>query len=88
MEEFKVNEFEHGTDRTIYHTHRNMQQAYGPEANFHYRANNADEVLGDLNKLINMIQNHYQVQFPRLDSLDNYMKERNDGIYNDECRRT
>lgn len=88
MEEFKVNEFEHGTDRTIYHTHRNMQQAYGPEANFHYRANNADEVLGDLNKLINMIQNHYQVQCPRLASLDNYMKARNDGIYNDECRRT
>jgi len=65
-----------------------MQQAYGPEANFHYRANNADEVLGDLNKLINMIQNHYQVQCPRLASLDNYMKARNDGIYNDECRRT
>ena len=87
-EELKVNEFEHGTDREIYHTHRNMQQAYGPEANFHYRANSADEILGDLNKLRNMILDHHQVQCPRLASLDNYMKARNDGVYNDDCRRT
>lgn len=78
----KVNEFEHGTDREIYHTHRNMQQAYGPEANFHYRANSADEILGDLNKLRNMILDHHQVECPHLASLDNYMKARNDGIYN------
>lgn len=87
-EEFKVNEFEHGTDRTIYHTNRNLQQAYGPEANFHYRANSAEEILGDLNKLKRMILDHHQVQCPRLASLDNYMKARNDGIYNDEFRRT
>lgn len=86
-EELKVNEFEHETDREIYHTHQNMQQAYGPEANFHYRADSADEILGDLNKLRNMILDHHQTQCPRLASLDNYMKARNDGIYNDECRR-
>ncbi len=87
-EELKVNEFEHGTDRTIYHTNRNLQQAYGPEANFHYRADSAEEILGDPNKLRRMILDHHQVQCPRLASLDNYMKARNDGIYNDEFRRT
>jgi phage portal protein, SPP1 family len=86
-EELKVNEFEQGADRETYHTNQNMQQAYGPEANFHYRANSADEILGDLNKLRNMILDHHQVQCPRLASLDNYMKARNDGIYNDDCRR-
>ena len=37
-EDLKVSEFESGTDRRMYHTHRNLQQAHGPEANFHYRA--------------------------------------------------
>ena len=86
-EELKVNEFEHGTDRTAYHTHRNLQQAYGPEANFHYRANSAEEILDDTNKLQMMITDHYQTQCPRLAALDDYMKARNNGIYNDECRR-
>ena len=87
-EDLKVSEFESGTDRRMYHTHRNLQQAHGPEANFHYRAESADEILGDLNKLRNMILDHYRIQCPRLAALDNYMKARNDGIYNDECRRT
>lgn len=86
-EELKENEFEHGTDRTVYHTHRNLQQAYGPEANFHYRANSAEEILDDVNKLQAMIMDHYQTQCPRLAVLDDYMKARNNGIYNDECRR-
>lgn len=86
-EELKVNEFEHGTDRTAYHTHRNLQQAYGPEANFHYRANSAEEILDDTNKLQMMITDHYQTQCPRLAALDDYMKARNNGIYNAECRR-
>ena len=30
---------------------------------------------------------HYTVQCPRLAALDNYMKARNDGIYNDDSRR-
>ena len=30
---------------------------------------------------------HYQTQCPRLAALDDYMKARNDGIYNDDCRR-
>ena len=83
-EDLKVSEFESGTDRRMYHTHRNLQQAHGPEANFHYRAESADEILGDLNKLRNMILDHYRIQCPRLAALDNYMKARNDGIYN-EC---
>lgn len=86
-EELKVSEFEQGTDQTAYHTHQNLQQAYGPEANFHYRANSAEEVLGDTNKLQAMILDHYRTQCPRLEALDNYMKARNEGIYNDECRR-
>lgn len=86
-DELKVNEFEHGTERTIYHTHQNMQQAYGPEANFHYRANSTDEILNDTGKLREMITNHWQVQCPRLAALDNYIKARNEGIYNDDSRR-
>ena len=71
-EELKVSEFESAEDRKIYHTHRNLQQAHGPEANFHYRAESADEILGDLNKLRNMILDHYRIQCPRLAALDDY----------------
>lgn len=87
-DELKVNEFEDGIDGTIYHTYRNMQQAYGPEANLHYRANSADEILNDTGKLREMIANHWQVQCPRLAALDNYIKARNEGIYNGESRRS
>lgn len=86
-EELKVNEFEHSEDRTVYHARQNLQQAYGPEANFHYRAGSAEEILGDMNKLQAMVMDHYQVQCPRLSALDDYMKARNNGIYNDESRR-
>lgn len=87
MEELKVNEFENGTDLRPYHTHKNLQQAYGPEANFQYRATSADEILNDIGKLQRMIQDHYQKQCPRLAALDNYIKARNEGIYDDENRR-
>lgn len=85
-EMLKVNEFEHGADGP-YNVNKSFQQLYGPETNYSYRANSAEEILGDENKLAAMILNHYQVQCPRLASLDNYMKARNDGIYNDDSRR-
>lgn len=86
-EELKVNEFEHGADRLPYHTRKNLQQAYGPEANFSYRAGSVEEILGDVQKLQCMIQDHYENQCPRLAALDNYIKARNEGIYNDDSRR-
>ena len=82
----KVNEFEHGMDGP-YHVHKSFQQLYGPETNYSYRADSTDEILGDDKKLIDMIMDHYQVQCPRLAALDNYMKARNDGIYDDDSRR-
>lgn len=85
-EMLKVNEFEHGTDGP-YHSHKSFQQLYGPETNYSYRADSAEEILGDQRKLITMILNHYQVQCPRLAALDDYMKARNDGIYDDDSRR-
>lgn len=84
----KVNEFEHGTDRKSYHSNKSFQQLYGPESNFTYRARDADEILGDVNNLRAMILDHYENQCPRLAALDNYIKSRNDGIYNDDNRRT
>lgn len=85
----KVSEFEMAADldHPPYYTNRNFQQAYGPESNFSYRAHDAGEILGDLDKLRAMILDHYQVQCPRLEALDNYIKARNEGIYNDDCRR-
>lgn len=87
-EEWKMNEFENEADPRMYHTHKNLQQAYGPEANFHYRANSAEEILNDMDKLQRMIQDHYQNQCPRLAALDNYIKARNEGIYDDGNRRS
>ena len=85
-EMLKVNEFEHGIDGP-YHSHRSFQQLYGPETNYSYRADSAEEILGDKDKLRSMIMDHYTVQCPRLAALDNYMKARNDGIYDDDSRR-
>lgn len=85
-EMLKVNEFEHGTDGP-YDVSRSFQQLYGPETNYSYRADNAEEILNDTGKLIAMIYDHCHVQCPRLAALDDYMKARNNGIYNDECRR-
>lgn len=82
----KANEFEHGIDGP-YNVHKSFQQLYGPETNYSYRADSAEEILGDLGKLREMILDHYQTQCPRLAALDDYMKARNDGIYNDDCRR-
>mgnify|MGYP000686002390 CR=1 FL=1 len=40
-----------------------------------------------LKKLTAMIMDHYTVQCPRLAALDDYMKARNNGIYDDDSRR-
>lgn len=87
-EELKVSEFESGADLSHpYRVNRNMQQVHGPEANFSYRANTRDEILGDMDALKAMIQDHYKVQCPRLQALDSYIKARNEGIYGDDSRR-
>lgn len=82
----EVNKFEHGTD-TAHHTLKSFQQLYGPETNRSYRANSAEEILNDVNKLAAMIQNHHEVQCKRLEALDDYIKARNGGIYRDTSRR-
>lgn len=82
----EVNKFEHGTD-TAHHTSKSFQQLYGPETNRSYRANSAEEILGDMNKLAAMIQDHHEVQCKRLEALDDYIKARNGGIYRDTSRR-
>lgn len=82
----EVNNFEHGTD-TAHHTSKSFQQLYGPETNRSYRANSAEEILDDVNKLATMIQDHHEVQCPRLEALDDYIKARNHGIYSDDSRR-
>ncbi len=88
-EMLKVSEFERADDinHPPYHTSKNLQQAYGPEANFSYRARDAKEILDDTDKLRAMILDHHQIQCPRLAALDNYIKARNEGIYNDDSRR-
>lgn len=83
----KANEFEHDADKP-YDVHKSFQQLYGPEANYSYRADSAEEILRDTGRLTAMIMNHYQVQCPRLAALDDYMKARNSSIYDDDCRRT
>ena len=82
----EVNKFEHGTD-TAHHTLKSFQQLYGPETNRSYRANSAEEILGDMKKLAAMIQDHHEVQCKRLEALDDYIKARNSGIYRDTSRR-
>lgn len=82
----EVNKFEHGTD-AAHHTSKSFQQLYGPETNRSYRANSAEEILDDVNKLASMIRNHHEVQCPRLEALDDYIKARNNGIYSDDFRR-
>lgn len=82
----EVNKFEHGTD-TAHHTSKSFQQLYGPETNRSYRANSAEEILDDVNKLAAMIRDHHEVQCPRLEALDDYIKARNNGIYSDDSRR-
>ena len=82
----EVNKFEHGTD-TAHYTSKSFQQLYGSETNRSYRANSAEEILDDVNKLAAMIRDHHEVQCPRLEALDDYIKARNNGIYSDNSRR-
>ena len=42
-ETLHVNEFEKDT-KPVYRSERNLQQRYGPEANFSYRAHSAEEI--------------------------------------------
>lgn len=83
----KVNEFEFGSDTEAYNVSKNFQQLYGLEANRSYRANSAEEILEHQDKLKSMIRDHYENQCPRLSALDDYVKARNNGIYNDKSRR-
>lgn len=86
MTELKVSEFENGTDRP-YEVSKSFQQVYGYESNMTYRARCAEDVLGDVDRLKAMILHHHQHQCPRLQALDDYIKARNTGIYNDDSRR-
>ena len=82
----KANEFEYGIDEP-FEVSKSFQQLYGYESNMTYRANSEEEILGNANKLRDMIMHHYQQQCPRLAALDDYIKARNNGIYNDDSRR-
>lgn len=86
-ETLHVNEFERDT-RPFYRSEKNLQQRYGPEANFTYRANSAEEILNDKALLREMIMDHNQTQCPRLAALDDYIKARNPAIYDANRRRT
>lgn len=86
MAEEKVNEFEHGDDQPVMDHSKSFQQLYGPEANYSYRAESAEEILEDPAKLRAMIRDHYESQCPRLAALDNYIKARNDNIYSGSRR--
>ena len=86
-EMLKVNEFEHGLDEPV-RSGRVFQMTYGPESNYSYRAESAEELLSDLTKLKALIDDHYTNQCPRLAALDSYCKARNEVIYNDDSRRT
>ena len=82
----KVNEFEQG-ESSIHYVSKSFQKTYGPESNRSYRANSAEEILGDTDKLIAMIRDHHENQCPRLAALDDYMKANNSYIYGDDSRR-
>lgn len=85
-ETLKVNEFEQDVEEPITPI-KTFQQSYAPDANFSYRTNSAAEILEDVNKLKAIIQDHHENQCPRLAALDNYIKARNEDIYNDDSRR-
>lgn len=83
----KVNEFEYGED-IKYSSRKNFQQLFGVESNRTYRAESAEELINDTDKLAALINHHNEKQCPRLAMLDNYIKAKNDNIYNDSSRRT
>ena len=86
-EHLKVNEFEYGDDLKKYTAVKSFQAIFKPNANFHYRAESTEEILGDSKKLRAMIRDHHENQCPRLAALDDYSKARNNAICDDEGRR-
>lgn len=80
----KVNEFEYGED---VRNSRTAKKYFSVESNIHYRAESAEELLEHPEKLIEMINHHHEKQCPRLAMLDDYIKAKNSGIYNDPFRR-
>lgn len=83
----KVNEFEHGPDPNPVRECYSFQKKYGAESNRSYRAGSAKEIIDSPEDLAAMILHHYQYQCPRLGALDDYMKAKNCGIYEDASRR-
>ena len=83
----KANEFEHGPEPNPVRECYSFQKKYGAESNRSYRAGSAKEIIDSLEDLAAMILHHYQYQCPRLGALDNYMKAKNCGIYEDVSRR-
>lgn len=83
MTDYKVNEFEYGDVQAS----QKYRHSFPPEANRMYRAESAEEFLNDYRKLIALINHHNEKQCPRLAVLDDYIKAKNTGIYNDDFRR-
>lgn len=82
----KVNEFEHGADTKP--SGRGFRKPFSVESNMHYRAENADDLINNPDKIVWMINHHHEKQCPRLAVLDDYTKGKNSGIYNDASRRS
>ena len=51
-----MNEFEYGDDLKKYTAVKSFQAIFKPNANFHYRAESAEEILSDSKKLRTMIR--------------------------------
>lgn len=83
----KVNEFEHGIDNNSKDGVNVNYVTFPIETNLHYRFSSAEELLEDLETLAAMIQDHNEVQVPRLQVLDEYSKARNTNILRNQRRK-
>jgi SPP1 family phage portal protein len=79
----KVNEFEYGDVGAS----RRYTHGFPPESNIMYRAESAEELLNNPDKIVRLINHHHEKQCPRLAILDDYIKAKNTGIYHDDSRR-
>jgi SPP1 family phage portal protein len=78
----KVNEFE-----TAKYSYSSGKQRFPDEANRHFTYSGIDELLRNLDHLSKMIQEHQEVQRPRLRTLENYYKGNNETILAGERRK-
>lgn len=79
-----INDFETAADANL---EAAMKRRFDPEANTHYRILDASALVGDKEKIKQLVFHHLKRQVPRLNELEGYFEAENKGILSRSARK-